>query len=245
MNWQPPDPPEYGSCPNCKTSIHESELRGDRCIECEHMIMINIDKAAESIAQMVTEWVDDGIKMGTNWRPGLDSIIARRLTRFADPAERGADDCDVPPAGWSCSRQKGHEGPCAASPLDESQHRYGEAAEMVTLPRKLLELSVNGFEQEQGRARNELRELLGAPVLDTPMPTDTALRRAGLFLSGMDERYTHCNEMKTLRSLINIAQNHSDMLNVKPKAHCRNGDACLCGGDTEGVRATCSNWIKE
>lgn len=25
--------------------------------------------------------------------------------------------CDVPPAGWSCSRAKGHDGPCAATPL--------------------------------------------------------------------------------------------------------------------------------
>ncbi len=25
------------------------------------------------------------------------------------------EHCDVPPAGWSCSRAKGHEGPCAAS----------------------------------------------------------------------------------------------------------------------------------
>lgn len=32
---QPPDPPEYGICPTCKCSIHESELRGDHCIECE------------------------------------------------------------------------------------------------------------------------------------------------------------------------------------------------------------------
>jgi hypothetical protein len=26
--------------------------------------------------------------------------------------------------------------------------------------------------------------------------------------------------------------------------HCRNGDACVCGGDTAGVRATCGNWVK-
>lgn len=91
---------------------------------------IDIDKAAESIAQMVTEWVDGGIQMGTNWRPGLHSIIARRLTRFADPAEHAVDDCDVPPAGWSCSRQKGHDGPCAASPVNEHQEPVGEVADM-------------------------------------------------------------------------------------------------------------------
>lgn len=26
--------------------------------------------------------------------------------------------CEVPPAGWSCSRTKGHSGPCAASPIE-------------------------------------------------------------------------------------------------------------------------------
>lgn len=27
--------------------------------------------------------------------------------------------CTVPPAGWICSRSKGHEGPCAASPIED------------------------------------------------------------------------------------------------------------------------------
>lgn len=35
MNFQPPDPPEYGHCLNCKRCIDASEVRGDHCIECE------------------------------------------------------------------------------------------------------------------------------------------------------------------------------------------------------------------
>ena len=27
--------------------------------------------------------------------------------------------CEVPPEGWTCSRQKGHDGPCAASPVGQ------------------------------------------------------------------------------------------------------------------------------
>lgn len=42
---------------------------------------LELDKAAESIATMVTEWVDGGIKMGTDWRSGLASIIQLRLDR--------------------------------------------------------------------------------------------------------------------------------------------------------------------
>ena len=27
--------------------------------------------------------------------------------------------CDRPPIGWECTREPGHEGPCAAYPIDE------------------------------------------------------------------------------------------------------------------------------
>jgi hypothetical protein len=33
---------------------------------------------------MIIEWVDGGIAMGTDWRPGLASIISKRLARFSD-----------------------------------------------------------------------------------------------------------------------------------------------------------------
>lgn len=26
-------------------------------------------------------------------------------------------NCDRPPAGWQCTRDRGHDGPCAASPV--------------------------------------------------------------------------------------------------------------------------------
>jgi septal ring factor EnvC (AmiA/AmiB activator) len=48
------------------------------------------DKAAESIATMVTEWVDGGIKMGTDWRPGLASVIQLRMNRVDTQAELAA-----------------------------------------------------------------------------------------------------------------------------------------------------------
>lgn len=39
--------------------------------------------AAESVAAMVVEWVEMGIKGGADWREGLPILIARRLARFA------------------------------------------------------------------------------------------------------------------------------------------------------------------
>ncbi|HET8687643.1 MAG TPA: hypothetical protein VFM18_13410, partial [Methanosarcina sp.] len=35
------------------------------------------------------------------------------------------EKCDLPPAGWSCSRGKGHLGPCAASPIFEDEAELG------------------------------------------------------------------------------------------------------------------------
>ena len=37
---------------------------------------------AESLASMIIEWVDEGNKLGSNWRPGLKAVIQRRLQRF-------------------------------------------------------------------------------------------------------------------------------------------------------------------
>jgi hypothetical protein len=48
-------------------------------------------------------------------------ITAEQLIR-----EQSSDDCDRPPSGWTCSRGKGHDGPCAATP-DEDRLREAEA----------------------------------------------------------------------------------------------------------------------
>lgn len=40
------------------------------------------EKIAQSIADMVTEWVEGGIRGGTDWRNGLAVIIEKRLDRF-------------------------------------------------------------------------------------------------------------------------------------------------------------------
>lgn len=34
------------------------------------------------------------------------------------PIAEGGGACDRPPPGWWCSRAKGHEGPCAALPVE-------------------------------------------------------------------------------------------------------------------------------
>lgn len=55
----------------------------------------------------------------TDARDGWQHLEPIRVT-FATRTEKV---CTVPPAGWSCSREPGHEGPCAASPVDERGRR--------------------------------------------------------------------------------------------------------------------------
>lgn len=46
---------------------------------------------------------------------GID--MERALERMRALVSRARSRCRVPPPGWSCSRQAGHEGPCAARPV--------------------------------------------------------------------------------------------------------------------------------
>lgn len=55
----------------------------------------SVEAVAKSLAQMVIEYIEGGIRSNQNWRNGLDAIIERRLQRLA--ALHKAGEC-VP--GW-------------------------------------------------------------------------------------------------------------------------------------------------
>lgn len=42
--------------------------------------------------------------------------------------------CDRPPAGWRCTREPGHEGPCAAMPTGTIAGGWGDYRRMVMPP---------------------------------------------------------------------------------------------------------------
>ena len=72
---------------------------------------------AKSLADMIIEWVDGGLAMNTDWRPQLESVIARRLARY------GVVDAALSP-------------PSASEPtrdLDAENARLREALEQVML----------------------------------------------------------------------------------------------------------------
>lgn len=48
----------------------------------------------------------------------VHSMSALHSGKDSKPQDLG---CGIPPAGWFCSRMPGHEGPCAAYPIKDSQ----------------------------------------------------------------------------------------------------------------------------
>lgn len=53
------------------------------------------------------------------WYAGADTLLP--LHEFlAKHGVTAPTECQVPPAGWRCTRDPGHEGPCAAWPVDIS-----------------------------------------------------------------------------------------------------------------------------
>src|SRR6478736_5514919 len=46
------------------------------------MNSIEIEKIASSVSQMVKEYMDGGIRLGTDWKNGLTEVIRMRLNRF-------------------------------------------------------------------------------------------------------------------------------------------------------------------
>ncbi len=79
---------------------------------------------AENLAAMVVEWVDGGIKAGTDWRPGLAAVIAKRLRRFADD-----NDPPAKPIDWT---QLGFDTNVAINQAFEDAARCGVGFVMVT-----------------------------------------------------------------------------------------------------------------
>lgn len=73
-------------------TLHECEIGNPKYAACLKAIDAGYrpatqhqgepSRVAESVASMVTDWVETGIKMGTDWRNGLPGIIQKRIARF-------------------------------------------------------------------------------------------------------------------------------------------------------------------
>jgi hypothetical protein len=52
------------------------------------------------------------------WRAWVRHAEIAAARERSSAGETTPPACDVPPAGWTCSREAGHDGPCAARPLN-------------------------------------------------------------------------------------------------------------------------------
>ncbi len=71
---------------------------------------------------------------------GTNTPVVRdpRVEQPTVPPDKKAEKCTLPPDGWECSRESGHEGPCAASPkadirsaLQKSEELRRKSGEML------------------------------------------------------------------------------------------------------------------
>jgi len=75
--------------------------------------------------------------------------------------------CTKPPSGWTCSREEGHEGPCAASPVDEQR-----APDMQAMVRDFMEACDQVIGPQPGLRDQLLRIRL---ILEEPTETAKAI----------------------------------------------------------------------
>lgn len=74
--------------------------------------------AIDSLADLAIDAL--GLKRRSSRPPGADRAAGELTHRDAeiqaDAARQAGPPCEAAPAGWFCSRVKGHSGPCAAYP---------------------------------------------------------------------------------------------------------------------------------
>jgi hypothetical protein len=83
-------------------------------------------KSAKATIDRLVEEMEDRRKVDAEVAKGIlkgtaMKQIAEEMFKVMNPPLCKPDEvCTVPPEGWYCTRQKGHEGPCAAHPKQET-----------------------------------------------------------------------------------------------------------------------------
>lgn len=63
--------------------------------------------------------------------PDVALIVQQPRTEWAHLFKPGAEGCAIPPEGWTCSRARGHAGPCAASPSQPTNASVREGKDLA------------------------------------------------------------------------------------------------------------------
>ena len=148
--------------------------------------------AALKTAQFIRDGGADGWNTVHLFRDHRIAALSAPATVDQGDVERLADrGCRVPPSGWWCSRERGHEGPCAARasetpvgagwsavPKDEAAHDERLTAdELATLGNSISEWAYNHLAKGYAVSLTvrEMKRILAAL---TPQASDRALREA-------------------------------------------------------------------
>lgn len=60
---------------------------------------------------------DSGRKFHSTSISSCRTMTLLRLEEILPKMKQLAQECEMPPKGWLCTREKGHDGPCAAYPV--------------------------------------------------------------------------------------------------------------------------------
>jgi len=85
--------------------------------------------------------------------PDVALIVERPRTEWAHLFKPDAEGCAIPPAGWHCSRARGHTGPCAATPTDATDGATGggeDLAQRLTKPAQGNTIAMLAYAAELG-----------------------------------------------------------------------------------------------
>ncbi len=94
----------------------------------------------------------------------------------ANNQERAEAVCTVPPDGWSCSREAGHDGPCAASPMTENAVWSAYVAGMIVLYLEGLEAAEAGPDDREKAIAGIIERRIKSLAATSTKPADQPKR---------------------------------------------------------------------
>lgn len=88
-----------------------SDLLGGLCLHDRCEVTAVIRQLVEDERERAADYVE-------NWLPSRTMWLRMQLVQDIREGRQRGGGCTVPPGGWRCTRTRGHDGPCAALPLE-------------------------------------------------------------------------------------------------------------------------------
>ena len=118
--------------------------------EAAHLALRFADAVLE--AEVEAESIQEAVRKGPATFEQVATMTAERIVRALEP-----ERCEVPPAGWECSREPHHPGPCAATPavLDLVVERVADLGMLRAGRIPVAEALVNMLGEAMGELRRQ------------------------------------------------------------------------------------------